>query len=139
MMQTAVSSLPQSKHRRHPLLRFIACLALAGAAWLASTARPANSTGENANLADLLPGQDYVTWYQTHTGYAPNAAFFGAYSLKPDDDTLYLGYGTSWPAAEDGALLASYDACAGLQGLAALNEQGFLDLRIANGKVYIPG
>jgi hypothetical protein len=114
--QSSFSRCPRP--RRHWALRLSLCATLVGTAWLAYTARAAPSIGDNANLADLLPGQDYVTWYQTHTGYAPNAAFFGAYTLKPDDDTLYLGYGSSWPAAEDGALLASYDACAGLRGLA---------------------
>jgi hypothetical protein len=147
MPPTAV--VPQSSFSRCPrprrrwALRLIFCATLVGAAWLDGVVRSLPVVAQprllNANLIDLLPGQDYVAWYQIHTGYAPNAAFFGAYTLKPDGATLYLGYGSSRPAAEDGALLASYDACAGLRGLASLNEQGFIDLHIAGGKVYVPG
>ena len=31
---------------------------------------------------------DHAAWYQQHTGFAPDAAHFGAYAITPMTDTL---------------------------------------------------
>ena len=93
------------------------------------------------NLEELItPSFDYATWYETETGYAGNPEYFGAYALTPVENTLYLGFGTARPAEDgnDGALLASSDAIS-VTAISALNEQGFIDMTLHDGVIYIPG
>ena len=87
---------------------------------------------------ELIPGMDYSTWYQTQTGYTPNANYFGAYAIEPMTDTLFIGFGTARPAENDGALLVSYDGTT-LQNVYEPMEQGFIDMTAASGTLYIPG
>jgi hypothetical protein len=99
--------------------------------YLASAQVP---TPQALSGAEALPA-----FFQGATGYAPDAEFFGVYVIEPVGDSLYLGFGTARPAEYDGALIARLDGN-GLTALAPLDEQGFVDMTVADdGRIYIPG
>jgi len=98
----------------------------------------ASSTAGADGPIPLTEAGQLGAFYQEATGYSPNPAYFGAYSLVPSGESLYLGLGTARPAEEDGGLLARLDGDR-LTALQALDEQGFVDMQLADGRLYIPG
>ena len=93
---------------------------------------------DSGGLQELSPGFAYQNWYQQQTGYAPDSIYFGAYSVAPVADQLYLGFGTGRPAEYDGALLAVTDGVV-ITAVSPLTEQGFIDMQAVAGTLYIPG
>ena len=93
---------------------------------------------EAAAPTPLVSGARLAEFYQAATGYTPDAQWFGAYSIVPVGDALYLGLGTARPAESDGALLARLDGDV-LTALYQPSEQGFVGMQLAGGKLYIPG
>lgn len=89
-------------------------------------------------LQELAPGLDYRAWFQQHTGYAPQADYFGAYSFAPLTDTLFIGFGAGRPADVDGALLAGSDGVT-VTALYSPTEQGFVGMTAVGGTLYVPG
>ncbi len=89
-------------------------------------------------LDALVPAFPYYSWFVEHTGFQPVAESFGAYTMLPVAGTLYLGFGAGLPAAADGALLAAVDD-AGIRAVVALDEQGMLDMALADETLLIPG
>lgn len=94
----------------------------------------------SANLAELLPGQNYITWYAGQVGATPHPTYFSAYALKAVGATLYVGFGTARPGENGhrGGLLAGTDG-ATLDALLTLTEEGFIDIEPAGSILYIPG
>lgn len=105
---------------------------------LAATGAAAAESGTPAAASPQAMTGGLADFYQAATGYAPDPGYFGVYSIQPVGDALYLGLGTARPAESDGALLARLDG-AGLTALAKLDEQGFVDMLLADGRIYIPG
>ncbi len=134
------------RHGLAPALVLILLLTAVTLSALPSRPLARAATPSFTNLHDLIPGFDYLTWYTAETGYGFDSTFnwFGAYAIVPDGDSLYVGFGTSSPAARDGALLARYTTAGGLTRLGPapdppLHEQGFIDMHLAGGKLYVPG
>ena len=100
--------------------------------------RPAPKAVNNVSLLPLTDLADYSQWFQQQTGYAPDAAYFGAYALAPISDTLYVGFGAARPAEFDGALLAQSDGVT-VTAVSTLSEQGFIDMTIVSDTLVIPG
>jgi alkaline phosphatase len=99
---------------------------------------PARHEEETGALQELLPGFDYADWYQQTTGYTVHERYFGAYSLEPVGNELYLGYGTARPAEADGSLLAVTNGSV-ITAVSQLTEQGFIDMQAVENTLYIPG
>ena len=95
-------------------------------------------TTAQTGLVELLPTADYTAWYEQATGYTSDPHYFGAYKLEPNGDQLYVGFGTGRPAEFDGSLLAVTDGDV-LTAVAPLDEQGFIDMQLANDTLFIPG
>ncbi len=91
-----------------------------------------------SELVELVPGWPYDTWFAEHTGSSVNPDAFGAFTMQPLADILYLGFGADLPARRDGALLAAFDD-QGLRAIAPLDEQGMLDMTVADQTLLIPG
>jgi alkaline phosphatase len=91
-------------------------------------------------LQELIPGQNYVTWFTANTANAdtPHSIYFGAYKLEAVGDQLYLGYGSGLPADRNGSLLAVTNGSV-LTAVAELDEQGFIDMEAVDGTLTIPG
>lgn len=102
--------------------------------WVLMLAAPVGA----AAPTPLVSGAQLAEFYQAATGYVPNADWFGAYSIVPVGDALYLGLGTARPGESDGALLARLDGET-LTALYQPGEQGFVDMQLAKGRLYIPG
>jgi len=99
---------------------------------------PAPVRANSGILSPLVSGLNYADWYQSATGYAPNATYFGAYAIMPLTDTLYIGFGTARPSESDGSLLAQSDGVT-LTAVHTLTEQGFIGLTAVNNIIHIPG
>ncbi len=97
---------------------------------------PGAAGAEGGPVALTGPGE-LAEFYRGATGYAPDGAWFGVYDVLAVGDELFLGLGTARPAEYDGALLAKYDG--GLAALAKLDEQGFIDMSLRDGRIYMPG
>ncbi len=89
-------------------------------------------------LEELAPAFPYASWFAEHTGFDPVPDDFAAYAMLPLSGTLYLGFGAGLPAAADGALLGLFDD-EGIRAVAALDEQGMLDMATGRGLLLIPG
>lgn len=94
-------------------------------------------TSAEPTVTPLVAEGELAGWYQAQTGYA-TTDYTGVYKIVPVGDALYLGLGTARPAEADGALLARLDA-GGLTALRSLDEQGFVDMTLVDGRIYIPG
>ena len=113
-----------------------ALAALAACALMLQCSAPAGVVP--AELEELVPGFAYDAWFTDHTGFTVNPGAFGAYTIQPMAGTLYLGFGADRPVLRDGALLAAFDD-QGLRAIAPLDEQGILDMTVANETLLIPG
>ena len=132
---------------KRALVSLAAFLLLAGLGTLAllvradDTAPPSHASTTAAaklHLEELIPGMDYATWYQQQTGFAPDAAHFGAYAITPMTDTLFIGHSTAWPAQMDGALLSSFDGIT-ITAIYSPTEQGIIAMTAVTDTLYIPG
>ena len=133
---------------KRALVSLAAFLLLAGLGTLAllvradATAPPSHASTTAAvaklHLEELIPGMDYAMWYQQHTGFAPDAAHFGAYAITPMTDTLFIGHSTGWPADKDGALLSSFDGIT-ITAIYSPTEQGIIAMTAVTDTLYIPG
>jgi len=133
---------------KRTLVSLAAFLLLAGLGTLALLARSDNTfppshastaaAPAKSRLEELIPGMDYAAWYQQQTGFAPDAAHFGAYAITPMTDTLFIGHSTAWPAQMDGALLSSYNGIT-LTAIYSLTEQGIVAMTAVTDTLYIPG
>ncbi len=92
------------------------------------------------NLAELLPGCDYATWFETNTGYEPDDSYFGSYAFLPWNNALYLGWGTARPAESNGSLFSRYQSNT-LTAIYQPSEQGFIEMSkdVALPIIHIPG
>ena len=81
---------------------------------------------------------DYAAWYQRHTGFAPDAAHFGAYAITPMTNTLFIGHSTGRPADKDGALLSGYNGIT-ITAIYSPTEQGIIAMTAVANTLYIPG
>lgn len=91
-----------------------------------------------SHTTHLLSWADLGTFYTAMTGCTPDPTYFGAYALQPVGDQLYIGFGTGRPAEYDGALLARTNGRA-LNPVGVLQEQGFVAMQYADGRLYFPG
>ena len=132
---------------KRALVSLAAFLLLAGLGTLAllvradDTAPPSHASTEAAatlHLEELIPGMDYAAWYQQQTGFAPDAAHFGAYAITPMTDTLFIGHSTGWPADKDGALLSGYNGIT-ITAIYSPTEQGIVAMTAVTDTLYIPG
>ncbi len=96
------------------------------------------AVGADGGPVALTGPGELAEFYRGATGFAPDAGYFGVYALLPVGDALYLGLGTGRPAEYDGALLARLDD-GGLHDLAKLDEQGFIEMTLRDGRIYMPG
>jgi hypothetical protein len=132
---------------KRALVSLAACLLLAGLGTLAllvradDTAPPGRASTTAAaklHLEELIPGMDYAAWYQRHTGFAPDAAHFGAYAITPMTNTLFIGHSTGRPADKDGALLSGYNGIT-ITAIYSPTEQGIIAMTAVANTLYIPG
>jgi hypothetical protein len=133
---------------KRTLVSLAAFLMLAGLGTLAILARADNTFPPShastaaapamSHFEELIPGMDYTAWYQRQTGFAPDAAHFGAYAITPMTDTLFIGHSTARPAQMDGALLSSYNGIT-ITAIYSPTEQGIVAMTAVTDTLYIPG
>jgi hypothetical protein len=132
---------------RHRIFGWLGLLAALMGCLLAMKEEGAKETGErgrlipeafNLPLQVLVPGIEWAAWYRQHSGFSPDALYFGPYVTLAVEDTLYIGWGTARPAESDGALIARYDGRT-LGSIGALTEQGVHEMLWDGEVLHIAG
>ncbi len=100
---------------------------------------------EKPVLEKLFSEKELANSYESATGYNANfqyndVNYFGIYPMVASGNTLYLGLGSSLPAATDGAALAIYtEGSNSLTYLKSIHEQGIMALTKYGKGIAIPG
>lgn len=90
---------------------------------------------------EVAPSISYATIFEQQTGIAANPDYFGAWTMHPAGNELYVGHGTARPVESDGALLGAIDENLHYSPIGTLDEQGVheVDHNPVNNMLYILG
>ena len=102
-------------------------------------ARVSNVTGDQT-ARTLAPSVNKYAWFQTHNPHPLNSQTFGAFTLEPVGEALYIGFNAGAIWDNNGAAIGRYNpADENLSFIGNPDEQGVTVLFPWQGTLQIPG